>query len=246
MKVQRSFDSKKKINTVIILCGGYGTRAKIINSSVPKALIPIKGKPFIFWVLKNLSKFNLKKVFLCVGYKGKQIQRYIRSIKDKFNFKIIISKEKENNLLGTGGAIKKISNKLEDVFFVMNGDTFLFLDLRKMIYLYYKNKKPILMVAYKNKDKNHKNNINIIKKNFFYNKKSKKKMNYIDYGILIIKKNFFKNKNKKFEISDLLNRESLNDNISFMLTKKRFFEIGGLRGYKQTLKNFYKIKNEIY
>lgn len=230
----------------MLLCGGYGTRARSIRSDIPKALIPIKGKPFIFWILKNLSKLLIKKVFLCVGYKGDLIEKYIQNIKKEFKFKIIVSKENDNNLLGTGGAIKKIINKLDDIFFVMNGDTFLFLDLKKMITNFYKNKKNILMVAYKNNDHHHKNNIDIYQKKLIYNKKSKKKMNYLDYGILLIKKKTFNKKKKKFEIADLLFEESLKGNISYILTKKRFFEINDLAGYNITNKNFYKIRNEIY
>jgi len=55
------------IPEVVILCGGYGTRARQISKKLPKALLPIKQKPFLYWVLKNLENQGIKKVFLCIG-----------------------------------------------------------------------------------------------------------------------------------------------------------------------------------
>ena len=44
------------MRTCVILCGGYGTRAKKINNLLPKILINVHGKPYLFWILKNLEK----------------------------------------------------------------------------------------------------------------------------------------------------------------------------------------------
>jgi NDP-sugar pyrophosphorylase family protein len=235
------------IPEVVILCGGYGTRARQINNKLPKALFPLNQKPFLYWVLRNLENQGVKKVILCIGYKGNLIRSFVKKIQDKLNLKIILSSESERYLLGTGGAIKKILNKLGNYFFIMNGDTFLFMSLKKMFLKFIKTKKPILMMVYKNLDKNHQNNV-ILKKNFFYYNKDnfKKKMKYIDYGIMLVEKRiFFKTKNK-FQISDLLTRQSNLKNITYLKAKKKFLEIGSLHGYGQTLKNFKKIYNEIH
>jgi len=235
------------IPEVVILCGGFGTRARQINKKLPKALLPLNQKPFLYWVLRNLENQGVKKVFLCIGYKGNLIRSFVKKIEDKLNLKIIFSEESEKNLLGTGGAIKKILSKLGNYFYIMNGDTFLFMNLKKMFLKFLKKKKPILMMVYKNLDKNHQNNV-ILKKNFFYYNKDnfEKRMKYIDYGIMLVeKKIFFKTKNK-FQISDLLTRQSNLKNITYLKAQNKFLEIGSLHGYKQTLKNFKKIYNEIH
>lgn len=232
---------------VVILCGGLGTRARIINKNLPKALIKVNNKPFLYWLLKNLEKNKVNKVFLCIGFKGDKIKEYISKNKNKFKIDIQISNE-GNKLLGTGGAINKIYNKLDEFFYVMNGDSFLFLNLSKMYSKHLEQKKPVLMVIMKNQDKKHKNNVIRKKNHILYNHEDiNPKMKYIDYGILLMRKNVLKNKNKnkKFQLSHLLKDLSEKKQISYMITKKKFFEIGGLYGYKQTLENFRLIKKEL-
>ena len=102
-------------------------------------------------------------------------------------------------------------------------------------------------MVYKNLDKAHQNNIILKKNSLYYNKNLfEKKMKYIDYGIMFVKKKIFNKEPPKFQISDLLNKQSLLNNISFLKAKNKFLEIGSLSGYKETNKNFKKIYNEIY
>ena len=244
LKEQKIF---KMVPPVVVLCGGYGTRAREINSKVPKILIDIEGKPFLFWILKNLENKGIKKVFLCTGYKSYLIEKFVKKSKYKFKIKISISKENAKKLLGTGGAIKKILPNLPNKFFVMNGDTFLFLNFKSLIEKSLKSKKLIIMKILKNNDPNHKNNVQLKRSHILYDKtRFNNKMKYIDYGILYLKKKVFKNYPKKFEISELLKEYSFKKEVGYIISKEIFFEIGGIYGYKQTCQNFQKIKNEIY
>jgi D-glycero-alpha-D-manno-heptose 1-phosphate guanylyltransferase len=235
------------IPEVVILCGGYGTRARQINKNLPKALLPLNQKPFLYWVLKNLENQGVKKVFLCIGYKGYLIRSFVKKIQDSLNLKIVCSSENSKNLLGTGGAIKKILKKLSSYFYIMNGDTFLFMNLKKILFNFLDKKKPILMMIFKNLDKNHQNNV-MLKKNFVYYNKDvfEKQMKYIDYGIMLVNKKIFFKTKKKFQISDLLMKQSNQKNITYLKVKDNFLEIGSLHGYNQTVRNFKKIYNEIH
>jgi hypothetical protein len=71
-------------------------------------------------------------------------------------------------------------------------------------------------------------------------------MKYIDYGVMLVKKNIFFKTNKTFQISDLLKKQSLLKHVAFLKAKDKFLEIGSLHGYRETIKNFKKIYNEIY
>ena len=71
------------------------------------------------------------------------------------------------------------------------------------------------------------------------------KMKYIDYGIILMKKNILKKNTKKFQLSIFLKYLSENKQITYMVTKKNFFEIGSLYGYRQTINNFHKITKEL-
>ena len=57
------------MKTCIILCGGYGKRAREINNKLPKILIRIQKEPLLFWILKNLEKKKLKKLFYVLDIK---------------------------------------------------------------------------------------------------------------------------------------------------------------------------------
>ena len=53
---------------VIILAGGLGTRLRSVVSEVPKCMAPVAGKPFLWYLLKYLTKYDVNKVILSVGY----------------------------------------------------------------------------------------------------------------------------------------------------------------------------------
>ena len=49
---------------VIILAGGFGTRLRSVVNEVPKCMAPIANKPFLWYLLKYLTKFDVSKVIL--------------------------------------------------------------------------------------------------------------------------------------------------------------------------------------
>ena len=77
---------EKSIMEVIILAGGLGTRLRSVVSEVPKCMAPIAGKPFLWYILKYLTKYNVSKVILSVGYLRGVIFQWIDKVKDDFSF----------------------------------------------------------------------------------------------------------------------------------------------------------------
>ena len=120
------YHTRTKPMQVIILCGGLGTRLREVVADVPKPMAPIGDKPFLQIKLDQLIKYNIGKVVLATGYKEELIQQYFGN--EYKGIKIVYS---TNNLaLGTGGAIKKALQYIDDDdVIVMNGDVFFELDL---------------------------------------------------------------------------------------------------------------------
>ena len=58
-----------KINEIVILAGGLGTRLRKVVSSVPKPLAIVNGKPFLFHLLEFWINQGINKIVLAVGYK---------------------------------------------------------------------------------------------------------------------------------------------------------------------------------
>ena len=106
---------------VIILSGGLGTRLNGVIKNIPKVMAPINDKPFLEYVLNDLSKQKVNKVILATGYKKEYIKDYFGN-KYK-NIKIEYSEEEQP--LGTGGAILKALTKVtNNNVIIMNGDIY--------------------------------------------------------------------------------------------------------------------------
>ena len=105
----------------VILAGGFGTRLSHIVSDVPKSLAPIKEKPFLDYVIQTLKQQGFDNFVFLTGYKAEQIEEQFRQLNNATFIK-------EETALGTGGAILNAFDKLQDEFFVINGDTFFDID----------------------------------------------------------------------------------------------------------------------
>jgi len=117
----------------VILAGGLGSRLKEVVSNVPKPMANVAGRPFLEYLLIKLKNSGVEEVFISVGYKGSIVKSFFGS-GEKFGLSISYSEEGDG-LLGTGGALKFaihfFGNRLEDDFLVLNGDSFLDIDLEK-------------------------------------------------------------------------------------------------------------------
>jgi glucose-1-phosphate cytidylyltransferase len=63
--------------TAIILCGGRGERLRPFTDSIPKALIPLNGRPLLHHVLRYLRLSGVARFVLCVGHLADQIERFV-------------------------------------------------------------------------------------------------------------------------------------------------------------------------
>lgn len=105
---------------VIILCGGMGTRLKAVNPTLPKALVPVAGKPFLHYVINYLQQQGIQQFVFATGYGHADVEEYLKTqhsaLKAKFS--------NETTPLGTGGAIMQALQKTtEPQVLVVNGDT---------------------------------------------------------------------------------------------------------------------------
>src|ERR1700691_1134860 len=106
--------------TVAILSGGLATRLRPKTDRIPKSLLSIAGRPFIFHQLDLLKNQGVTRVVLCVGHFGDQIRA---AVGDGRSLGLAISYSFDGTeLLGTGGALKQALPFLGDNFFALNGD----------------------------------------------------------------------------------------------------------------------------
>jgi len=114
----------------VILAGGKGTRLRPYTASFPKPLVPIGDKPILEIVIEQLISSGITDIILAVGHLAELIMAYF-TYGDKFESRIKYSRE--NEPLGTVGALNLVKNELRETFLVMNGDVLTDINYQKLI-----------------------------------------------------------------------------------------------------------------
>jgi len=217
---------------VAILAGGLATRLRPLAEKIPKSMIRIGGKPFLEYQIDLLKRKGIRDIVLCIGYLGDQIKEYFEDGK-RFGVQIQYSHE-SSRLLGTAGALKKAEELLKDEFFVMYGDSYLFLNFQAIASYFHQFDKQALMVVYKNYDRYDNSNIaiegNLVKQ---YSKKEKtKEMIYIDYGVSMLRKMVLDlvPQNIPYPLEELFSKLISQKEVLAYEVKKRFYEVGSQKG----------------
>jgi D-glycero-alpha-D-manno-heptose 1-phosphate guanylyltransferase len=105
----------------IILAGGLGTRLRDVVDDRPKPMAPVRGRPFLEYILEYLSGQEVDRVILSVGYLWETIREHFGEA--FMNMELVYSLEKEP--LGTGGGVRLAMEKAgEERVALLNGDTF--------------------------------------------------------------------------------------------------------------------------
>lgn len=134
---------ENKINLpVVIMAGGKGTRLDPFTRILPKALIPIGGKPIIEVIMDAYAKYGMKDFYISVNHKDKMIKAYFEDYVGNFIFTYI----NEDKPLGTAGALKLLEGKFNDSFFVSNCDIIIKSDYTKIL-KFHKNGKYDLTIV---------------------------------------------------------------------------------------------------
>src|ERR1700741_676724 len=114
----------------LVLAGGLGTRLQSSYNFGPKCMAPIGGHFFLEYLLFWLRSAGIRKLIMCVGHKRSQIESWLD---DGSRWGVVVTYSREESLLGTGGALKLAEHLItDDCFFVLNGDSFLDVDLAEM------------------------------------------------------------------------------------------------------------------
>jgi len=213
----------------IILAGGLATRLKPITNTIPKALVSVAGKPFIYHQLELLNDNNINHVVLCLGHLGEMVES---EVGNKYKNITIEYSYDGPVLLGTGGAIKKAISKVGDSFGVLYGDSYLPINYTDVIKYYNRCAKYGLMTVYANDNKYDASNVlfkynNILK----YSKIDLvTEMKHIDYGFSIFNKLIFESMPDLFDLSKTMIQLIEKNQLAGYEVYNRFYEIGSFAG----------------
>ena len=128
--IDDGLQKKQHENHVVLMVGGLGTRLRPLTENTPKPMLKVGGKPILETIVKRFVDDGFTNITMCLGYKSNVIQDYFR---DGGSFGANIDYIVEEERMGTAGALTLLEKRLDNPFFVMNGDLLTDINFEKML-----------------------------------------------------------------------------------------------------------------
>jgi len=109
----------------VVLAGGRGMRLRPYTTVLPKPLMPVGDRPILDIVIRQLKAAGFDRITISTGYLAELIEAFFR---DGEQYGIPIDYFREEEPLGTVGALSMIDGLGDEDFLVMNGDVLTDLD----------------------------------------------------------------------------------------------------------------------
>jgi mannose-1-phosphate guanylyltransferase len=115
----------------MVLAAGKGTRLFPLTGVIPKPMAPVAGKPIVQHIFELLSRHGVDEVHVNVHYLADAILGCYGGEPRVGGAKVRFTREEE--LMGTAGGIKRVSDRFDETFVVIMGDTLTDIDIREVI-----------------------------------------------------------------------------------------------------------------
>jgi mannose-1-phosphate guanylyltransferase len=127
-----------KIRTAVVLVGGSGLRMRPLTEDLPKCMIPLRGKPLLYWTLSWLRNQGFDHVVLGVSHRKEVVINYVKE--NPTGIKVDFSEHTQVGETGEGFrlAIKRHVN--DENFLAMNGDELTNMNLEKFVDFHFAQK----------------------------------------------------------------------------------------------------------
>jgi NDP-sugar pyrophosphorylase family protein len=221
---------------VLVLAGGLGTRLWPRTATVPKALVPIAGRPFAEPQLELLAVHGVDDIVFAIAYGGDLIRRALGE-GGRWGVRIRYSDE-GTELRGTGGAVRVFaaSGLADEVFGVLYGDSYLPIDYAAVWDAYGDRGVPALMTVLENHDRWDTSNAAFGPDGRLRYRKGageRSGMTYIDYGLSVVARDVVLERvppDGPLDLADLFTELSERGELAGYEVQERFYEIGSDRG----------------
>jgi mannose-1-phosphate guanylyltransferase len=127
-----------KIQTAVVLVGGAGLRMRPLTKDLPKCMIPLHGKPLIYWTISWLRDNGIGHVVLGVSYRKETIMKYVT--KNPLGVRVDFSEHTQEGETGEGFRLAIKRHVKDENFLAMNGDELTNLNLAKFVEFHLQNK----------------------------------------------------------------------------------------------------------
>lgn len=120
----------RRDNWVVLMAGGLGQRLRPLTEDCPKPLLSVGGKPLLETILNQFIEHGFHRFYISVNYRAEMIEEYFG---DGSRLGITIRYLREDQQLGTAGALGLITEPPQEPIFVMNGDVLTSVDFPGML-----------------------------------------------------------------------------------------------------------------
>jgi len=118
--LQQIIGREERPNWAVVMAGGKGTRLRsITHNELPKPMVKVAGRPILERIVLNLVSHGFRRVFLSVNHLAEMIEDHFGDGRD---FGCRIDYLREDEPLGTGGALSLLPEPPAHPLLVMNGD----------------------------------------------------------------------------------------------------------------------------
>jgi NDP-sugar pyrophosphorylase family protein len=210
------------------------------TETIPKALLPVVGRPFADWQLELLARQGVERVVYSIGYRGEQLRAQLGD-GSRFGLRITYVDEGER-LRGTGGALRLALDQgaLDESFFLLYGDSYLPVEMTAVEAAWRAAPLPALMTVVRNEGRwDASNAIYADGRVLLYDKsrpaERQAEMHWTDYGLLVLTRDVVARLpagEGVVDLADLLRELSLAGELAGLEVSERFYEAGSAQGLR--------------
>ena len=232
--------SKTDITTAIIMAGGKGTKLRPITYEIPKALIPIHGRPVLEHQINLLKKFDIRNIVVSLSEQHEKVREYFgNGSKFGVNIEYIVEKKP----LGPLGALSLARDYIKNTFIVMNGDTLMNLNIAE-IYDFHKKEGKLATIVLRTGEKTETFGVVRLSGNDvleFVEKPSSKAApsRHINIGFYIMEPDVLKHLHKaKVMTDDLFSRLAKLKQVSGYVHDYETYDVSTPEGFERAIKSW--------
>ena len=117
-------------NVLVIMAGGLGLRLRPATEHCPKPMLPVAGRPMLEHIILHARTHGITKFVIAIHYLGSLIEEYFA---DGSSLGIDVSYIREEDPLGTAGALQMVDPGPAKTFLITNGDVMAKIDYAGLI-----------------------------------------------------------------------------------------------------------------
>jgi NDP-sugar pyrophosphorylase family protein len=221
---------------VAILAGGRATRLGPLAADLPKAMIPVAGRPFVDHQLALLRRKGVRQVVFCVGHLGDRIEAHVGD-GSRYGLTARYAYDGER-LLGTGGAVRRALPLLGQLCYVVYGDAYLDIDYAAILEHFLSRTEPALMTVFHNGRRWDTSNVHFCNGRIvrYDKRRPDSEMAYIDYGASLYRAAALERipPDSPYDLGDLTHALAAEGRLAGYEVAQRFYEVGSVAGIRDT------------